>query len=235
MDKPRARDTTPRRELVREEFLSKAAEVFEQKGFSPTRISDVAEALELSRSALYHYFKSKDEILQALVEEHTEQVAENMEQFVRSDSGSPASKLRALLTTVILTRMSGGARIRVLDQLAAEMPPKIKAHFERARKRILASLTTVIQEGIDSGEFRPVDPRTAALAVIGIAVWTSWWYSPSGRQTPQELAEVLVDIAINGLTRASHDPRKGDSPQEIISSIRRQIAHLEQLVADWQR
>jgi AcrR family transcriptional regulator len=232
MDKAKSRITTPRRELIREEFLNKAAEVFERKGFSPTRISDVAEALSLSRSALYHYFKSKDEILSALVEEHTEQAAERMEKFVRSDTGSPATKLRALLTMVILSRMSGGARIRVLDQLAVEMPPKIKAHFEGARRRIFAVIRTVIQDGIDSGEFRSVDPRTAALAVIGIAVWTSWWYSPSGRQTPQELADVLVDIAINGLTRQSDDPRKGDSSQEIIGSIRRQLSHLEKLVAD---
>jgi hypothetical protein len=128
--------------------------------------------------------------------------------------------------------MSGGARIRVLDQLAAEMPPKIKAHFERARRRIFVLFTTVIQEGVDTGDFRSVDPRTAALAVIGIAVWTSWWYSPTGRQTPQELAEVLVDIAIDGLSRHIDHPRKADTSQEVINSIRRQLAHLENLVAD---
>ena len=59
-----------------------------------------------------------------------------------------------------LSRMSGGARIRVLDRLAVEMPPKIKANFEGARRRIFAVIRAVIQEGIDSGEFR--SPRSTA-------------------------------------------------------------------------
>lgn len=229
--KTKTRATTPRRELIRDEFLTKAAEVFERKGFSQTRISDVAEALSLKRSALYHYFKSKDEILQALVEEHTDQAAEKAEKFIRSHAGSATSKLRALLTTLILSRMSGGARLRVLDPLASEMPPKIKAHFDRARRRIFDLLAMVVQEGIDAGEFRPVDARIAALAVSGIAGWTSWWYSPSGRHTPQELAEMLVDIALNGLARSNQDLGKGNSSKEIISSIRRQLAQLERLPA----
>lgn len=221
--------TTPRRELIRQEFLTKAAEVFEKKGFSQTRIHDVAQALELSRSALYHYFKSKDEILEALVEEHTEQAAERMEEFVATQPGSPVEKLRALLSRSILDRMSGGARLRVLEQLAADMPPKIKQHFERARRRILDLHAKLIEEGIATAELRAVDPRTAALAILGIAGWTSWWYSPTGRKSPQELADLLVDIAINGLAQSSVDQAKGGSSKQIIKSIRRDLAELERL------
>jgi AcrR family transcriptional regulator len=224
--------TTPRRELIRQEFLTKAAEVFEKRGFAQTRIQDVAEALELSRSALYHYFRSKDEILEALVSEHTEQVAEKMEAFVARHSGSPVDALRGLLSSSILGRMSGGARLRVLDQLAAEMPPKIKEHFERGRRRILDLHIKLIQEGIASGELRAVDPRIGALAALGIASWTSWWYSPAGRKSPPELAEMLIDIAVNGLARPASDQAKGGSPLQIIRSIRRDLAELERLAGN---
>lgn len=221
--------TTPRRELIRQEFLTKAAEVFEKKGFAQTTIYDVAQALELSRSALYHYFKSKDEILSALVNEHTERVAERMEKLVKDHPGSAAAALRALLSDSILGRLSGGARLRVLDQLAAEMPPKIKEHFERERRRILDIFTKLIQEGITASELRPVDPRIAALAVLGVASWTSWWYSPTGRKSPQELVDVLVDLAINGLAQPESDRAKSGSPKQLIKSIRRNLADLERL------
>ena len=150
--KKKAEFTTPRRELIRQEFLTKAAEVFEKKGFAQTRIHDVAQALELSRSALYHYFKSKDEILEALVEEHTGQAAERMEGVARNHPGSPVDKLRALLSDAVLGRLSGGARIRVLDQLAAEMPPTIKQKFERGRRRILDLYVKLIEDGIAASE-----------------------------------------------------------------------------------
>ena len=193
--------TSPRKELVREEFLTKAADVFEKKGFASTTIQDVAQALQFSRSALYHYFKSKDEIREALVLEHTEYAAEQMELKFATRKVLRADQLRELLANSINGRMTGGARLRVLDQLATEMPAEIKQNFDHGRRRVLDLYTRLIQKGIDAGELRPLDARTAAFAILGIASWTSWWYSPTGRKSPEELASVLVDIAFNGIVQ----------------------------------
>jgi AcrR family transcriptional regulator len=229
--KAKREPTTLRKELVREEILTKAADVFEKKGYAQTTILDVAQALELSRSALYHYFKSKDEILEALVLEHTEHAAEHMEQrFARKDESS-SEQLRELLTNSINGRMTRGARLRVLDQLAAEMPPEIKQKFDHGRRRFLDLYTRIIQKGIDAGELRPVDARTAALAILGIASWTSWWYSPAGRKSPEELAELLVDIAFHGITRPQTTGTGVQSPKELLRSLKRNIAELEKAVA----
>ncbi|MDI4234117.1 TetR/AcrR family transcriptional regulator [Bradyrhizobium sp. Arg237L] len=222
--------TTPRKELVREELLTKAADVFERKGYAQTTIQDVAQALELSRSALYHYFKSKDEILEALVLEHTAHAAEQMERRLAKRDGSPSDQLRELLSNSINGRMTGGARLRVLDQLAAEMPSDIKQKFDQGRRRVLDLYTRLIQKGIDAGELRPVDARTAALAILGIASWTSWWYSPTGRKSPEELASVLIDIAFHGITRPQGIDEVGQTPRELLRSLKRDIAQLEQLI-----
>ena len=220
--------TTPRKELVREEFLTKAADVFEKKGYAQTTIQDLAQALELSRSALYHYFKSKDEILEALVLEHTEHAAEQMEQRFAGRNGSPSDQLRDLLANSINGRMTGGARLRVLDQLAAEMPVEIKQKFDHGRRRVLDLYTKLIQRGIDAGELRPLDARTAALAILGIASWTSWWYSPAGRKSPEELAAVLVDVAFNGISQQAG--ANSANPKELLRSLKRDVALLERLL-----
>jgi AcrR family transcriptional regulator len=219
--------TTPRRELVRQELLTKAAEVFEKKGYGQATILDVAQAMELSRSALYHYFKSKEEILEALVEEHAEAAAQKVEQRVAGKASSTVEQLRDLLSNQIHGRMTGGARVRVLDQLAAEMSGPIKQKFEHARRRILDIYTRIIQRGIDAGELRPVDARTAALAILGVASWTSWWYSPQGRKSPEELAEALIDIALHGIVQAA------DAPQDtraLVRAIQRDLGHLEKAI-----
>jgi AcrR family transcriptional regulator len=225
------RETTLRKELVREEILTKAADVFEKKGYAQTTILDVAQALELSRSSLYHYFKSKDEILEALVLEHTERAAEQMEEKLARRDGSPSDRLKELLSSSINGRMTRGARLRVLDQLAAEMPAEIKQKFDHGRRRVLDLYTRLIQNGIDAGELRPVDARTAALAILGIASWTSWWYSPAGRKSPEELAEVLIDIAFHGITQpqgaAGHQ-----SPMDVLRSLKRHVSQLEKAISD---
>src|SRR5689334_16288 len=200
--KAKREPTTLRKELVRDEILTKAADVFEKKGYAQTTILDVAQALELSRSALYHYFKSKDEILEALVMEHAEYAVEQIEQRFSKREGSPSETLRELLANSINGRMTRGVRMRVLDQLAVEMPPETRQKFDHGRRRFLDLYTRLIQRGIDAGEFRPVDARTAAFAILGIASWTSWWYSPAGRKSPEELAEILIDIAFHGLAQS---------------------------------
>ena len=193
----------PRKLLVRQELLTKAAEVFELKGFAQTRIQDIAEAMDLSRSALYHYFQSKDEILSALVEEHTSRRAGEMAVIARDTTKLAAERLRLALHQTILERLTGGPRLRVLDRLAVEMPPDLLAQFDRGRRRILNLYVQIIDNGVKSGEFRPLDPSITALAVLGIASWTSWWYSPKGSRKPEELAGLLVDIAVNGLLARS--------------------------------
>ena len=224
----RAEAVNPRKALVREELLTKAAEVFERLGFAQTRIQDIAEAMALSRSALYHYFTSKEEILAALVREMAERRAGELA-IVAGDSSRPAvERLRSALRATIVERLSGGSRLRVLDQLAVEMPAELRKNFDRARRHILDLYTGIIAEGIERGEFRPIDARVAALAVLGIASWTSWWYSPQGRRTPGDLADILVEVGINGLIAAPGGVPATDR-DGLLREIRARLDRLEAL------
>lgn len=219
----------PRKQLVREELLTKAAEVFEQRGFAQTRIQDIAEALALSRSALYHYFQSKEDILAALVEDHATGRVEVLRKLAEDQNRPAPDRLRDALRATIASRLSGGARLRVLDQVAAEMPAELRKSFDRGRRRILDLYTKIIADGAKSGDFRDIDARTAALAVLGIASWTSWWYSPSGRKTPEELVELLVDIALNGVVQAEGAAPAGRTRETIIKEIKSRLDELSRL------
>ena len=188
-----------RKALVREEILTRAADVLDLRGFAQTRMQDIAEALSLSRSALYHYFASKEDILAALVDEHTKVRAEVLLALGGDRTRPAAARLREALRSTIGERLSGGSRLRVLDQLVRDMPAELRATFDRGRRQILDVYTRIIADGIRAGEFRDLDPRTGALAILGIASWTSWWYSPTGRHGPEALTEMLVDIALHSL------------------------------------
>ena len=225
----KAANSNPRKLLVRDELLTKAAEVFERQGFASTRIQDVADALSLSRSALYHYFASKEEILTALVEEHVGERAASSRSLDHMQDATPTERLRAALSATIASRLTGGSRLRVLDQLTAEMPPDLRKTFDRGRRRVLESYVRLIEEGIAAGEFRPINPRTAALAILGIASWTSWWYSPGGRSTPEELTRDLVDIALNGLRGSRPRDMSAQRRDKIIAAMRANLDELDQL------
>jgi AcrR family transcriptional regulator len=110
------------------------------------------------------------------------------------------------------------------------MSGPVKEKFEQARRRILDLYTKLIQRGIDSGELRPLDARTAALAILGIASWTSWWYSPHGRKSPQELAEALIDIALHGLIQTKEARAKLQDTRALVRAIQRDLGQLEKSI-----
>ena len=70
---------------------------------------------------------------------------------------------------------------------------------------MLKTVTSVIEEGIRAGRFRPVDARVAALAVMGMCNWVAWWFRP-GRNSVDAVADQLADMAIGTVQRPTTAP-----------------------------
>src|ERR1044072_1683622 len=60
--------SNPRKDLVLEHLLNKAAELFLQRGYANPRMQDIADSMQMSRSSLYYYFENKEQVLRALTE-----------------------------------------------------------------------------------------------------------------------------------------------------------------------
>lgn len=223
------RPNNTRKELVRERMLEKSAELFCANGFSKTSINDIADALSLKRSSVYHYFANKEEIVRALfIDEYTRRSNELRDLFDRSDL---TSKERLVLAVegAIAQRLRGGSRFLVFDRLEAEVPDDLRVSYNRSRRKILDLYTRMIAEGVKAKEFRAIDPQMAAFAVIGMSNWTALWYSPSGRLVPSQIAKVLVDLLIHGIARQRGGRNHPGSVGEAIGALREDLANLERL------
>jgi len=222
--------TNPRKELVREQLIDIAAELFDSKGYVQTSINDIAQALGLGRSAVYHYFRNKEEMLAALVESEALTPSHRLQELMAEPSLSPTERLRRAVVDGIVRRLSSGARFILLSRLETQIPEALGPLYNQGRRHIYDFYVRCISDGMASGEFRTVDPKVTAFAVIGMANWTSRWYSPSGSRTPTEIGEIIADMALAGL-RAHHDqPRDTEAVRQTISGLRQQIDELEKLV-----
>lgn len=219
--------TNPRKELVREQLIDIAAELFDSKGYVNTSINDIARAIGLGRSAVYHYFRNKEEILAALVEAEALTPSHQLQELIDTPNLTPAERLRKAIVDGITRRLSEGSRFILLARLEAQIPDELGPLYNKGRRDIYNFYVRCISEGMASGEFREVDPKIAAFAVIGMANWTSRWYSPSGPRSPVEIGETIADLAMHGLTARGSVVTDTEGVSNAFDQMRRQIDWLE--------
>src|SRR6267142_908488 len=153
-------------ETLRKAILDVASKLFIERGLGGTSMQDIAAELGLTRTAVYYYFKNKQEILKGLTEDVTLQAKRMTEIAAARRDVDAAAALRELVEQYALLILSRPAEFRVVERNEVDMPPKLAAAAETARRGIFENFSELIQRGIDSGEFRRSDARLAAHALL---------------------------------------------------------------------
>lgn len=193
------RRSTARRSLVTRELLDKATGLFAEKGYETTTLQDVADAVGVSRSALYHYVSSKEDLLKMLVEKIGLELADSLKALrARTDISSEA-KLRELTDVLVRQRAESPSQFRVLDQSESVVPEPLRTRHREARRVVLSELSGLIEDGIEAGDFKPVDPRVAAFTVLGMCNWVAWWYYPGPDNEIDVVAAQITQSAVDML------------------------------------
>ena len=221
--------TTARRELVENEIYEHAIRLFAERGFAGTSLQDIADALGITRPALYYYVKSKDELLAKLAADVAGGSAAQITELARRPDLDAAGKLREIVRMTALRQATQPERFRLLIRSEAELPAELSDAYDSSRRAVLRAVTGVIEEGIRAGRFRPIDARIAALGVIGMWNWVAWWFRPD-RDSADAVADQLADMAIAALQRADHRIPDGEGPAAALKMLRQDIDHLERIL-----
>jgi AcrR family transcriptional regulator len=167
-----------RRTLVTSELLDTATRLFAEKGYEATSLLDIAKALDISRPALYNYVSSKDDLLGMLVEQVTNGFAEVLAQLKARDDLTPSEKVADVVGLIVRQRAEHPDQFRILDRSEPILSEPLAGAHLAAKRTILREFTTLIEAGIETGEFRRVDARTTALSLLGMCNWVAWWFRP---------------------------------------------------------
>lgn len=187
------------RQLVISELLDTATALFAAKGYESTTLLDIAKALGISRPGLYNYVSSKEDLLTMLVEQVSQGLADVLEQLTARADLSPTQKLRDVVALLVRQRTQHPDQFRILDRSEAVLPEPIGSEHREAKRKILREVMAIIETGIERGEFRPVDARTAALSLLGMCNWVAWWFSRGS--DVEETVATVTDLAQNMLLR----------------------------------
>jgi AcrR family transcriptional regulator len=190
----------------RAEIVAVATKFFGEDGYEDTKWADVATAVGLGPTALYHYFESKQ---QCLFEILVEAIEDAQSEFARLSVGDFAVALTALLQGTLERDDREVCRARVLvAEQGLVRHPRAAPREEDARVRAFGLLKEYetrwrdfLAAGMAAGAIPRGDPDLLARALIGIhnSVWH--WYRPGGRLSLREVADFYVPrmLGIAGL------------------------------------
>lgn len=153
----------------RQEILQAASTCFARSGYDATSMADIAAELPFSKALLYYYFESKRELFLALLRDWADNSVQAWESLLTTED-PPVAKLRksAEFATQLLASSTDLARVEMefWGQLGREqdVAETFRVVFSAFRNR----LAGVIQEGIEAGEFHPVDTEALAAALVGM-------------------------------------------------------------------
>lgn len=200
----------PRREMLASEVLERAAELFAERGFAGTSLKDVADAVGLTRSAIYYYFPSKEALLEELVQGVTMPAARIFDEVHTRTDLSPIERVRKAVHLLVLWVTERQKLFKLMDRSETELPPDVAKRHREAKRRVLNGMTELIDAAVLSGEAKSLDTRVTAFAFIGMCNWTAWWFNPGTGDSAHAIAEKLSDLAEHAIRRTDSQGKPAD-------------------------
>lgn len=183
----------------RERILEAAVAVFAEKGYHQARIEEIAARAGVGKGTVYEYFASKLELFQEMFRAVLGRYYERL-QSVREEGLTVVERLRLLLELHLdfISQNARFARVAFADGVGYDQ--ELAFWIYEQRKAKLERMRALFEEGIDRGEFRPVDAAIAASIFIGAMTSLIVPIVMEGQEAdPSLLARQAMDILLNGM------------------------------------
>jgi AcrR family transcriptional regulator len=204
---PRALKRWRRRKAARpSEILDAALTVFAERGFSATRLDDVAARAGVSKGTLYLYFDGKEALLKAVVREALLPNLARIESRVGAYEGPSRKLLDEILKTIggVFGRTRAGAIPKIIIAESGNFPELVRFYLDEVIRRAFALLARVLARGVASGEFRPIDVANTVRILAGSMLFLALWKNAIETHARETLdidafCRNLVEVLIHGI------------------------------------
>jgi len=182
------------------EVYVKAAQIFQEKGFDATSMSDLAEALQITKAGLYYYIKSKQDLLFDIMSHAMDWLEQEVIAPALAES-DPEKRLLLLIERHGRRLIEGSHAIPILTDEVSALRPKHRGQI-LARKRVYFDLVrNTLDDLRRQDKLRDVDTTVATYSFFGMLLWLPRWYSPAGRLSSDQVLENLTRLILGGLLK----------------------------------
>lgn len=188
-----------------DQIYSVAAQMICERGFDATSMSDIAEAVGITKAGVYHFIPSKKELLFAIMSYGMDTLEAVVIKPAR-EIADAEERLRAIITShsMLIARSSnddGHSPVTILVEEELGLSPAHRRKL-RQRKRVYVDLIrATLEEMKAEGKLKDVEVTAAAFSLLGMILWVARWFRPDGKLSREQVAEEICKIAFGGLLK----------------------------------
>ncbi|HEX7333566.1 MAG TPA: TetR/AcrR family transcriptional regulator [Pyrinomonadaceae bacterium] len=181
-------------------ILRTAARIFAEKSYHSTSMRDISRATNVSLAGLYHYCRSKEELLFLIQDNCFGRVLERLEKQLQ-EVDDPIAKLGIFIENHLSFFAANMAEMKVLSHEAESLRGDLHAHVSTRKDNYTRLARKILQEVQESTKKQqPVDLTVATYALFGMMNWIYNWYDPQGKLKVHDLAQHLTQLFLDGFS-----------------------------------
>ena len=194
---------TSRADRQRVRVLATAADIFSRRGFRATSMNEIAAAVGLSKPTLYHYFRSKEELLVRLYSDVLDESLAMALEVVDSEP-TPLEAVRELIRSRVVYTCRRQALLKVCFEEEHEIPIELAEQLLRRRRAFEDLFSAALDAHLRAHPSIEIGmpPKVWVNMCLGAANWTYKWFRESGDCTPEQLGDRIAASLTAGITPA---------------------------------
>jgi len=190
----KAADYDEKRNLI----MEKAAQLFARDGFAGASLSSLAEACEVSKSLIYHYYPSKEAILYDLMAGHMEELLAVADEI--RESGAVGEEGFRAFTRLLLTRYTGAAfKQKVLLYELNSLPEAQRDEIVQKQRSLIEYVESLLAGAAPEAAKNKPRLRAEVMLYFGMLNWTHTWFRPKGPVSRDEVADMAANATLRAL------------------------------------
>ncbi|MDI6103403.1 TetR/AcrR family transcriptional regulator [Actinoplanes sp. NEAU-A12] len=181
--------------------LRTAVALFNRRGYDATSIGDLAAELGVTKSAIYHHFASKEDLLRLALDDALDELTAVVSAAVSdADGASARDRLREVLRRSVEVLAAHQPAVTLLLRVRGNTPTEVEA--VKRRRWLDDQLAGLVRDAAAEGALRDdISPDLVSRLLFGMVNSLVEWYRPEGAHDAATVADAIASIAFDGLVR----------------------------------
>jgi AcrR family transcriptional regulator len=183
-----------------QEICLTAAQLFFERGFELTSVSDIADALRITKAGLYYYFESKQDLLFRIVTLGLDSVKNAVLDPAREIT-DPEERLKFIILNHSRLAAEGNHAVIIISHEINSLTSTQREAVMKRRREYFEFVRQTLVELKGRGKLSDIDITTATFTLFGMILWLPRWYRPNGKLPVEKVCRDVCDMALGGLIR----------------------------------